>query len=303
MTDTTIPVNFYQSEENCAISRVALLVEYCGLEFRGSQAQRNQPTVQSAVQIALQQLNLKTSAVSFASRTDAGVNALGQVAHFDVATDALVNVSNLASALNAVLPGSIAVRAVQLDLGRSFHARRDATAKWYRYKIYNSRNRSVWAQHGATLHRPVLDTDLMNQAAQLILGEHEFTSFKDLGSNVTHDFCRIEAIQVSRDGDFITVDVAANRFLYKMVRNIVGQLMVIGNHKNSLSPETILKVISERDRRKASHSAPAEGLTLMSVHYQAPFNLFEKDVYVQQFKNILKPMESLQNENLFRKAS
>ena len=103
MTDSTIPVNFYQSEENRPISRVALLVEYCGLEFRGSQAQRNQPTVQAAVEIALQQLNLKTSAVSFASRTDAGVNAFGQVAHFDVTTDALVNVPNLASALNAVV--------------------------------------------------------------------------------------------------------------------------------------------------------------------------------------------------------
>jgi tRNA pseudouridine38-40 synthase len=304
MTDATISGKFYQPEENDPTIRVALLVEYCGLDFRGSQFQLGQPTVQDSLQRALKQLNLKTSAVSFASRTDAGVHALGQVAHFDISLDALANVPNLASALNAVLPESIAVRDVQHGVGRLFHSRRDAAAKWYRYKIYNSVNRSVWAQqNGATLYRAALDADLMNQAARLLLGEHEFTSFKDLGSNVVNDFCRLLHANVSRDGEFIILDVAANRFLYKMVRNIVGQLMVIGKASNLQPPETILKVLSERDRRKASQAAPAEGLALMAVHYIAPFNLFEKDVYVQQFKNILKPMESLQNENLFRKAS
>lgn len=304
MTDATISEQFYQPEENDPSIRVALLVEYCGLKFRGSQFQPNQPTVQFAVQDALNQLNLKTSAVSFASRTDAGVHALGQVAHFDILQDDLSNIPNLASALNAVLPENVAIRGVHQDIGRSFHSRRDACAKWYRYKIYNSPNRSVWAmQNASSQQRSALDADLMNQAASLLLGEHEFTSFKDLGSNVVNDFCHILHTKVVRDGEFIILDIAANRFLYKMVRNIVGQLMLIGKANKPQPVESILQVLSERDRRKASQSAAAEGLTLMAIHYTAPFNLFEKDVHVQQFKNILKPMESLQNENLFRKAS
>ena len=143
----------------------------------------------------------------------------------------------------------------------------------------------------------------MNQSAALLLGEHEFTSFKDFGSAVVSDICQIYHTKVVRDGDFIILDVAANRFLYKMVRNIVGQLMLIGNANAPHPPEAILQVLAERDRRKAARSASPEGLTLMAVRYKSPFNLFEKDVYVQQFKNILKSMESLQNENLFRKAS
>lgn len=304
MTDTTIFSNIDQPEETDRVNRVALLVEYCGHNFCGSQLQRNQPTVQLALQDALSRLNLKTSAVSFASRTDTGVHALGQVAHFDIAPDELNNVPNLVAALNAVLPQDVAVRAVENSLDRSFNSRRDAQAKWYRYKVYNSLSRSVWASQGAAaLHRTPLDAEVMNQAAALLLGEHDFTSFKSLNGKETHEICHIYHANVVRDGDFIIFDVAANRFLYKMVRNIIGQLMTIGNANNLLPPDTVLKVLAERDRRSAAFTAPPEGLTLMAIQYKPPFNLFEKDVYVQQFKNILKSMESLQNENLFRKAS
>ena len=304
MIDTTIQDQLSQPEEKDSNIRVALLVEYCGQNFKGSQYQPEQPTVQAAMQEALGQLGLKTSAVTFASRTDSGVHALGQVAHFDVREEALSRIPKLACALNAVLPEAVSVRAVHENIGRHFHSRRDAAAKWYRYKIYNSISRSVWAQKtGATLYRPQLDANLMSQAASLITGEHDFKSFKDVDTDVVNDVCHIYHCKVSQDGEFIILDIAANRFLYKMIRNIVGQLMTIGKVSKPLPPDTILKVLAERDRRKASHAAPAEGLTLMAVQHKAPFNLFESDVYVQQFKNILKPMESLQNENLFRKAS
>jgi len=304
MTDATVSEQMFQPEEKDPLTRVALLVEYCGTYFHGSQFQPNVPTVQSALQEALVRLNLNASAVSCAGRTDAGVHAVGQVAHFDVAESALSNIPDLPSALNAVLSDDVAVRSANLNVGRTFHSRRDSVAKWYRYKIYNSRHRSAWAsQDAACQHRPALDADLMNQSAALLLGEHEFTSFKDFGSAVVSDICQIYHTKVVRDGDFIILDVAANRFLYKMVRNIVGQLMLIGNANAPHPPEAILQVLAERDRRKAARSASPEGLTLMAVRYKSPFNLFEKDVYVQQFKNILKSMESLQNENLFRKAS
>jgi len=304
MTDTKTATSDFQPEEHELNQRVALLVEYCGFGFHGSQFQPNHPTVQQELQVALERLNLRTSAVSFASRTDSGVHAVGQVAHFDVAQKSLVNVPDLASALNAVLPPTVSVRAVDYQVTRAFNSRRDATAKWYRYKIYNSLHRSVWAASNAALHyRPNLDADLMNAAASLLLGEHDFVSFKDFGSQVTDNICRVEHVNVAKDGDFIIFDIAANRFLYKMVRNIVGQLMVIGRASNPHPPEAIIQVLTERDRRKAAPSALPNGLALMAIQYKSPFNLFENDVYVKQFKNILKSMESLHNENLFRKAS
>jgi len=304
MTDATITESVFQPEENDLDQRVALLVEYCGSGFHGCQYQPNQPTVQHEIQVALGQLNLQTSAVSFASRTDSGVHALGQVAHFDIAHNTLANIPDLASALNAVLPQTVSVRAVNSRVTRAFNSRRDTAAKWYRYKIYNCIHRSVWAASNAALHyRPSLDVERMSQAASLLLGEHDFTSFKDFGSQVIDDICRVEYINVDREGDFIIFDIAADRFLYKMVRNIVGQLMVIGRASNPHPPEAIIKVLTERDRRKAAPSAPPDGLTLMAIQYKSPFNLFENDVYVKQFKNNLKSMESLHNENLFRKAS
>lgn len=304
MTDTTVQTQTLQPEEKAPSIRVALLVEYCGQFFHGSQFQPHNPTVQGEIQGALSKLHLKTSAVSFAGRTDASVNAYGQVGHFDIAEGDLSNIPNLTKALNAVLPETISIRDTYISAGRQFNSRRDAQCKWYRYVIHNAATRSVWAERRSSLHyaRP-LDAHRMAQAAKLLTGTHDFKSFKDSGAKVVNDICAIQYADVHRDGDFIIFDVAADRFLYKMVRNLIGQLMVIGNVENPLPPETILQVLAERDRRKAAKTARPEGLTLMAVLYKSPFNFFEKDVYVQQLKNILKPMESLQNENLFRKAS
>lgn len=304
MTDTTVQTQASQPEEKTLSIRVALLVEYCGQFFYGSQFQPNKSTVQSEMQGALSRLHLKASAVSFAGRTDANVNAYGQVGHFDIAENALSNIPNLTKALNAVLPETISVRDAYIDAGRQFNSRRDAQYKWYRYVIHNAATRSVWAERRSSLHyaKP-LDANRMAQAAKLLMGVHDFKSFKDSATKITNDICDIQHADVYRDGDFIIFDIAADRFLYKMVRNLVGQLMVIGNAKKPLPPETILQVLAEKDRQKAAKTACPKGLTLMAVLYKSPFNFFEKDVHVQQLKNILKPMESLQNENLFRKAS
>lgn len=304
MTDTTVLTSSLQPEEKDSTIRVALLVEYCGIFFHGSQFQPDKQTVQQAIQDGLKQLHLKPSAVSFAGRTDAGVNAHGQVAHFDVEEASLANIQDLGKALNAVLPDSIAIRGIHLNTGRQFNSRREAEAKWYRYRIYNTSLRSVWANRSCAIHVPKgLDAERMAETARLILGSRDFKSFKDSDTQVTDDICNIFHAEVARDGDFIIFDVAADRFLYKMVRNLVGQLMAIGSVENPLPPETILQVLAERNRSKAAATARPEGLTLMAVLYKSPFNFFEKDVYVQQLKTILKPMESLQNENLFRKAS
>lgn len=302
MLDATVQFNKLSPEETI---RVALLVEYCGRDFYGSQYQPDRPTVQLAIQDGLQKLNLETSAVSFAGRTDSGVNARGQVAHFDILPEALKNIRDLASALNAVLPETVSVRDVALTT-RAFNSRKAAGAKWYRYAIYNHRNRSAVAQGENTAHyRRELNAERMHQAAQLLIGTHDFASFKDSDTDVTDNVCQLRHAAVKREGDVIIFDVVANRFLYKMVRNIAGQLIDIGNTLNGKAPEAILDVLAAQDRKVAAATARPEGLTLMAIAYPAPYDFFAADSTVRQLENLLNntKLESLQNENLFRKAS
>lgn len=295
MSETTAQLNSSSPEEPV---RVALLVEYCGSGFHGSQFQPGLPTVQSAMEAALASLNLKTSAVSFAGRTDAGVHARGQVAHFDVTAGALERLPNPVKSLNAMLPPTVAVRRVHPDAGMDFNSRREALAKWYRYVIHNSPERSAWAGlDAATVLKP-LDAELMNQAAGLLLGTHNFESFKCPDTAVTDNVCTVYHSQVQRDGERIVFDIVADRFLYKMVRNLTGQLMAIG--QAGLKPEVIREVMNRRDRKAAATTAPAEGLTMMAVRYREPHNFFHTDQYVQTLTTL---MESMHNENLFRKAS
>jgi len=292
--------------------RVALLVEYCGKGFHGNQFQPGFMTIQQAMQEAIAALNLSASAVSFAGRTDAGVHAQGQVAHFDTNRQALANVPNLAAALNAMLPESIAVRDFALT-NRDFNSRRTATCKWYRYTIHNAGNRSVWAsRQAAAHHRTPLDADRMRAAARLILGTHDFASFKDSDTVVTDHLCTVRHADVRRDGDTIVFDIVADRFLYKMVRNLAGQLMAIGNAECPLPPETILTVLAAGDRTRAAATARPDGLALMAIQYPEPYNFFASNPSVQklnqQLKKLLSPatdLESLHHdhENLRRKAS
>lgn len=282
------------------------MLEYYGKTFQGSQFQPDQPTVQGALQDALQGLNLPASPVSFSGRTDAGVHARGQVAHVDVSPVALGNVPDLAKALNALLPDSISIRAVYPETGRHFNSRRDALCKWYRYRIYNAPNRSVWAERTASAHYSAkLDASRMHQAAQMLLGLHDFRSFKSSDTDVAEDHCCVRYAQVCREGDFIHFDIVADRFLYKMVRNIAGQLILIGNAQNFQLPASILDVLAVRDRRCAAATAYPEGLTLMSVLYPPSLDFFAQDGYVQQLKAMLNPtkMEPFPHEDLFRKAS
>lgn len=292
------------SKETDPLIRVALLVEYVGSFFHGSQFQPKFTTVQGVLQNTLVRLNLKTSAVSFASRTDTNVHAVGQVAHFDLRASQLQHIPDLCSALNALLPETISVRQVHIDTGLEFNSRREAKAKWYRYSIYNDSTRSAWASRQAsTFCRSPLNLPAMDQAARLLVGSFDFTSFKDSRTSERNNFCLVHHAKLTQNGNFITFDIVANRFLYKMVRNITGQLVAIGSTKHSLTPETILDVLAQCDRRQAAETAKPDGLTLMAIHYDQPFNFFETDSAVQTIQTLLKPMESLQNENLFRKAS
>jgi len=303
MVDAAKQPNVISTPAATPTIRVALLVEYCGADFHGSQLQPERPTIQKAIQDALIALNLKTSAVSFAGRTDAGVHALGHVAHFDMAEGVLNNIPDLPEALNAVLPDSIAIRGAHIATGSDFNSRRDTSAKWYRYRIHNALHRSAWMQQ-ATHCRPLLDVARMQEAARLLCGQHDFKSFKDSATDVTDDICDVRYINVMREGHLVTLDIVADRFLYKMVRNIAGTLMAIGNAEKPQPPHIVLDILGARDRRKAAATARPEGLTLMAIQYPAPYDFFAQDLTVRQLEQMLKQteMESY-DENLFRKAS
>lgn len=304
MKNASATLNFIQPEGRDDRLRIALLVEYCGKLFHGSQFQPEQLTVQGALQQALAQLGLQSSAVSFASRTDSGVHARGQVAHFDIVSKPF-NIASLEAALNAVLPSDITIRACYVGVAANFHSRREAQAKWYRYRLYNGRQRSSLAGPDAAYHHCKLNIGPMAEAAQLLLGTQDFTSFQSANASLTNPICTMHHFIVTQEGDFINFDIAANRFLYKMVRNLVGQLLRIGNSETPLPPESILEVLARRHRAQAASPARPEGLCLMAVHYPSPFNYFDLDENVQHLKSLLRlnQMESLQNENLFREAS
>lgn len=291
------------------LQRHALLVEYNGSAYCGSQYQEHhgliRPTVQQALQMGLEKLQLKVSAVNLCSRTDTGVHARGQVAHFDLACDALTNIDDLAAALNAVLPGDITIKAAALNVGRAFHSRSRARRKWYRYRVLNRPQPSALAPLDAFWWRYPLDEKAMDQAAQTFIGPRNFKSFKNPDTKVVDDICHVEYARVTRDGEMIHFDIVATRFLYKMVRNLMGLLLAVGRNRDPVSLEKVEEILEKQDPIYAQRFGPtakASGLTLMAIDYpddQAPF----KDDELVRALNQLVTMEFQPHENLFRKAS
>lgn len=263
--------------------RYAVVIEYIGTEFFGSQVQPEGRTVQGELESVLKILLSNDTRVTFAGRTDAGVHAKAMVIHFDsqkgLETERFIN------SLNALLPPDISVSNMQM-VDREFHSQKSAKIKHYRYVINNASQRSVWKEQN--LHcRMELDTDAMREALNYILGEHNFVSFRSAKTINPAEICTIYRADCTKEGDMIYIDLVGNRFLYNMVRIIVGTVLEVG--RNEKSPEWVRNVIEAQDRTQAGPTAPAMGLTLMSIKYDERYN------------NILNKEAS--NENLFSKAS
>lgn len=203
-----------------------------------------------------------------AGRTDAGVHATGQVLHFK--TSVYRNNTAWSMGINTYLPRDISVHWASI-VAKDFHARFTATARRYRYIIYNNYNRSGIFHKGMThFYRP-LDAVRMHYAAQSLLGEHDFTSFRAAQCQSRTPWRNIKNIKVTRQGAYIIVDIKANAFLYHMVRNIVGSLIEIGCRKQSES--WLANLLDLKDRSMAGATAPAAGLYLVSVDYPERFSL------------------------------
>jgi tRNA pseudouridine38-40 synthase len=248
--------------------RIALGVEYDGSPFHGWQEQPGLYTVQSCLTEAISKIANHEIEVFCAGRTDTGVNATGQVIHFD--STSYRSTKSWMYGCNSNLPSSIVVRWAH-EVNDEFHARYSAISRRYRYLIYNHSIRPALWRTSLTWHYRPLDHLLMQEAAQSLIGEHDFSSFRSSECQSPTPMRNVHAISVVRQGDLIMVDIKANAFLHHMVRNIVGCLMTVGSGKQPVT--WLTDVLNARDRRLGAETAPPYGLYLVEVTYPDEFEL------------------------------
>ena len=248
--------------------RIALGIEYDGSQYFGWQRQREVVSVQAEVETALSKVANHPVTVQCAGRTDTGVHGLGQVVHFD--TDADRQMSAWTLGMNANLPKDIAVRWAK-PMSDDFHARFSATARRYRYIIYNHNMRPAILHSGVSHYVGELDADKMHAAGQCLLGEHDFTSFRALQCQSHSPTRTILHLNVQRYGHYVVLDIKANAFVHHMVRNIAGTLIKVGLGEADKS--WVEEVLAVRDRRLAGHTAKAGGLYMVAVDYPDAFDL------------------------------
>jgi tRNA pseudouridine38-40 synthase len=248
--------------------RIALGIEYDGAGFNGWQTQPDRRSVQDTVESALATLAGKSISTICAGRTDAGVHAIDQVVHFD--TDVSRLLSAWVRGTNRFLPPSVAVRWAS-EVGDEFHARFGALRRSYDYWVLNDAVRSPLAQARATwVFRP-LDAEAMQRAAALLVGTHDFSSFRSAQCQAASPVRHLQQLDVRRYGRWIRIRATANAFLHHMVRNIAGVLVAVGMGRQA--PEWAREVLLARDRSLAAPTLGAAGLYLARVEYDARFEL------------------------------
>ena len=254
--------------------RYSLQVQYIGKNYAGSQIQFENgkeietPTIQGELEKAISTLisgdtanNNRHFKTIFSGRTDRGVNSKGQVIHFD--TDKPIVASKFVYQLNEILPKDISVSDLK-QVDKKFHAQKSAKKRYYRYEFVNRKCKNAF---DGDLMRVKFDINLerMQKALDYLLGEHDFSSFKSSGTLNPSKICFIEKAEVNKLGDKVVIDIVGNRFLYNMVRTIVGTLLEIEGH--NLAAEHMKEVLDACDRCKAGQTVSPYGLTLMKVEY------------------------------------
>jgi tRNA pseudouridine38-40 synthase len=250
--------------------RVALGIEYDGSGFCGWQSQRSGRTVQSCLEEAVSRVADEPVKTTCAGRTDAGVHATGQVVHFDTA--AVRDRKAWIRGANSHLPLDIRV-AWAREMEADFHARFAARQRHYRYVILNQAHGSALLANRVCREYADLDLCRMREAAAYLLGEHDFTSFRAVACQAKHPVRTVYALDITRSGRFVYLDVVANAFLHHMVRCIAGVLLSIA--RSEAAPDWTRELLDARDRTAGGVTAPAAGLYLVAVRYPSRFDVPE----------------------------
>jgi tRNA pseudouridine38-40 synthase len=245
--------------------RYRVTLEYDGGPFVGWQRQENGPSIQGALEAAIFKLSGEQTTVTGAGRTDAGVHAFGQVAHFDLAKDFAPE--KIRDALNHYLrPDPVAVLVADTT-SAEFHARFDAIGRHYHYRIVCRKPPLVFDSGRAWHLTHRLDANAMRQAAQALVGQHDFTTFRAAECQAKSPVKTLDRLDVSGMADEIHVDASARSFLHHQVRSIVGSLKLVGEGK--WGPREIGEALAARDRSRCGPVAPPDGLYLVRVDYPA----------------------------------
>lgn len=244
-----------------------LIIEYEGTAYHGWQRQKDLPTVQGAIETALETMTGRLVKVIGSGRTDAGVHARNQVANFCV--DTRLTAQDFEKGLNGLLPPDIVVKACQ-GVDGTFHARYDARSKVYEYRILNRPIPTALFRQYAWHVRKRLDVNAMRAAMVCLKGEHDFSAFEASGSPRSHAVRKLTDVRLAerRVDGYLVFTVEADGFLRYMVRNIVGTLVGVGLGK--ISPDGFQDILTSKDRKQAGITAPAHGLFLEKVKYAPP---------------------------------
>ncbi|TCS41442.1 tRNA pseudouridine(38-40) synthase TruA [Reinekea marinisedimentorum] len=254
----------FEFERDTDRYRLAMGVEYRGTAYRGWQIQRSGvPTIQAELEAAVSVVANEPVASIVAGRTDAGVHATNQVVHFDTQSDR--SEYGWKMGINGRLPDDISIRWVKLvDTG--FHARFSAKERAYRFVIHNNWVKSALLHSLTTWERYELDVDLMQQAADLLLGKHDFSSFRAAECQAHSPVRTLKELQVRRFGEFVVLQARADGFLHHMVRNLVGVLLPIGRGRKPV--EWAREVLQYQDRTKGGVTAQGDGLYFIRAQYE-----------------------------------
>jgi len=263
ISSATFPVTDYDiNVQLLTLKNFKLTIEYDGGSFYGWQVQPGISTIQNEIQKILRVMTRENIVIHGSGRTDAGVHALAQVANFHSKTQ--ISPLQFQIALNQMLPKGIVITECRY-VDETFHARFSVIRKTYRYRILNRPLAMAVGRQYLWHIRHDLDLDAMQQAANLLIGEHNFKAFEGSGSPRASTVRRIDSALFTRDGDLIVFEISANGFLKFMVRNIVGTLVDVGKAKYTV--DEFKTILISKDRQKGGATAPPQGLFLLNVEY------------------------------------
>ena len=243
---------------------IKLVLEYDGTNYHGWQTQPNLPTIQDTIEEALAQLTKTPIQIIGAGRTDTGVHAEGQVANFH--TDSQMPVVAFQKGLNAILPRDIVICSAT-EVSAEFHARFSATSRRYKYTILNREYPSALSRQTSYFFPAAIDVTRLNQCCQVLVGKRDFSSFQKTGSDRVNPICEIYEVACWKEKPYFYFEIEADSFLRGMVRAIVGTVLKYGMDNDAEAE--LHRIVAAKNRAAAGTSAPAHGLSLICVNYNA----------------------------------